>query len=84
MSDDKLDQHLTAADLVGMHQLAAENGDGFTPCFLELLEQAHRHEAPPRLIVVNDKVRGTTSRAYEDDLPVLKAVHGVKSSSNTD
>lgn len=71
MSENRLEQRITAVELLGMHQLAAENGDGFAPGFLEMLARAKVLERPPRLVVNNsfktvDKPKLTRSQTTSE------------------
>lgn len=51
----KAQSDVCATDWLGFYRVAVENGDGFVPGFLELLMKAEQSEAPPRLVVSNDK-----------------------------
>lgn len=46
---------VTGMDLLGMHRLASENGDGFTSAFMEVMIRAQLDAAGPRLVVSNDE-----------------------------
>lgn len=47
---------MTGMGLVGMHRLAAENGDGFTLAFLEVMMRVQLEATGPRLVVSNDRI----------------------------